>query len=295
MKEKRAELLLAGLIVARSTSLLLSKITMNSMEPFNLMALRFTAAFLIMAVIFHRKLIHISKGALLKGIILGGTFFAVMTLELFSLRISESSTTSFLENTAIVWVPVLAALIGRRSPDRKTLISASVALAGVAFLTLGKSGFNFGLGQVLALGASFFYAGAILLTARFSREEDPLTLGIVQIGTIGALAGSATFLLEAPHLPQTGSVWAAVAYLAVVCSCFGFTLQPLAQSHVSAEKAGLFCALNPLSAGALGIVFLHESFGIFSVAGAALILTAILIQSVKPGMIRRLKYAFHHI
>ena len=39
-------------------------------------------------------------------------------------------------------------------------------------------------------------------------------------------------------------------------------------------------SLNPLTAAILGTVFLHERLGLWGLAGAALILTGILIQSL---------------
>ena len=81
-------------------------------------------------------------------------------------------------------------------------------------------------------------------------------------------------------MPQTGREWAMVLALALVCSCFGFTFQPVAQRYVSAERAGQFCALNPLSATILGTIFLHERLGLWGLIGAVLILAGILIQSI---------------
>lgn len=280
MNERKAELLLAGLIVARATSLLFSKLALRSMGPFMLLGLRFTLAFLLMLAVFHKRLRGLKKATLLRGLALGGTFFAVMAAELSGLRSTDSSTTSFLENTAIVWVPLMESALLRRAPQRKTLLCAFLTLTGVAFLTLGKGMLRLGGGELLCLAASFLYAAAILLTAKLSRQDDPLTLGILQLGFMGLFGLLAAFLLEAPALPQSGGEWAALFYLALVCSCFGFTLQPVAQSRVSAERAGSFCALNPLTAAVLGMLFLRERPGLPGFVGAALILAGILLQKL---------------
>ena len=66
-----------------------------------------------------------------------------------------------------------------------------------------------------------------------------------------------------------------------MCSGFGFTLQPVAQAGTSAERAGMFCALNPLVASVLGVVFLHERLGAESIVGAFLILAAILLSYIR--------------
>ena len=68
--------------------------------------------------------------------------------------------------------------------------------------------------------------------------------------------------------------------LAVVCTGFGFTLQPVAQSGTTAERAGMFCALNPMVAATLGILFLGESFAAQSMIGGVLILARILLAEL---------------
>jgi len=285
MRRRQAELLLAAVIIARATSLLFSTLSMRSLQPFNLIGLRFTLAFVLLLLPFGRRLRAVRPATLLRGFALGAVFFAVMTAELFGLRATDSSTTSFLENTAIVWVPLLEAALHRSAPRSRVLLGALVTLLGVALLTLGKSSFRLGYGELLCLLASLLYAGAILLTARLSREDEPLVLGILQVGFIGLLGLCASFLFETPQLPQSGGEWGMILALALVCSCFGFTLQPVAQRYVSAEQAGAFCALNPLTAALLGAVFLRERLGLWGLAGALLILLGILIQT--PGARKR--------
>lgn len=123
------------------------------------------------------------------------------------------------------------------------------------------------------------YSTAILVTDRLTHAgADPLLSGVVQVGFLGALALIASFLFETPHLPGSGTEWLVVLALALVCSGFGFTLQPVAQSGTTADHAALFCALNPFVAAALGAVCFHEHFGIAGLLGGALILAGIVVS-----------------
>lgn len=64
----------------------------------------------------------------------------------------------------------------------------------------------------------------------------------------------------------------------------GFTLQPVAQSRIPVETAGIMYALNPLTAGVLGWIVLDESMGISGIIGAVLILAGILgMRKVQGG------------
>lgn len=98
---------------------------------------------------------------------------------------------------------------------------------------------------------------------------------------MGILSLLAAFLWEQLRLPQTGRQWLMLAILIVVCTGFGFTLQPVAQSHVTAERVGIFCAISPAIAALLGIVVLHERMGILGCIGLVLILASIVLPYLR--------------
>lgn len=276
----RAELLLAGVITARATSYLFSKLIMQSMSMFNMLGIRFLLAFTLLLILFFKRIRKINRKTFAAGAVMGCLYFLVMTAELNGLKRTSSGNVSFLENTAIVIVPLLQAVLLRRFPRWKAVICALLCLIGVGFLTIG-SGMAFGAGEMFCMLAAFLYACAILTTDRLTHGNiDALAAGIVQVGMIGALSLTASLLFEAPRLPSGMLEWTGIAMLAVVCSGFGFTLQPVAQSGTTAERAGMFCALNPMVATILGIVFLHEAFTVQSAVGGGLILAGILISEL---------------
>ncbi len=185
MSEKRAELLLACVIIARSTSFVFNKLGLGTMTAFNLLAVRFLLAFALLALVFCRKLRHVGRRTLLRGALLGGLFFLIMSGEMFSLRTVDSGTVSLLENMAILFVPLLESAISRRLPRPATLLSAAVALVGVALLTSAGGTFRIGVGECIALCTALVYACAIITTDRLSHRDDALVLGILQVGFLG--------------------------------------------------------------------------------------------------------------
>ena len=283
MSEKRAELLLACVIIARSTSFVFNKLGLGTMTAFNLLAVRFLLAFALLALVFYRKLRHVGRRTLLRGALLGGLFFLIMSGEMFSLRPVDSGTVSLLENMAILFVPLLESAISRRLPRPATLLSAAVALVGVALLTSAGGTFRIGVGECIALCTALVYACAIITTDRLSHRDDALVLGILQVGFLGFYALIGALLFESPRLPQTGSEWGIVLMLAIVCTGFGYTLQPVAQSHTSAQRVSLFCALSPMFAAIFGALLLKEKITVWSGLGMLLILGSILLPHFLKG------------
>lgn len=284
MTVRQAEMLLAAIIAARATSFMFSKILVGTMAPFNILAVRFLIAAGLLIVLFHRRLLKLDRRTLGCGAAMGGVFFASMALEMHALTGASSSTVSFLENTAIVLVPMAAALMARRRPAAPVAAACTVAMIGVGLLTAGGDTVP---GVLFGLGSGAAYSAAILTTARLSQEGDPLTLGIVQVATMGLLALGASLVFEAPVLPTAPAEWGSLAALIVVCTGFGFTLQPVAQSRLSADVAGLLCALSPFVAAVLGAVFLGEAVTPCRLAGMALIAVAMLVASLPRGLTPR--------
>ncbi len=276
LSRSRAELLLAGVIVARATSYLFSKLILQGMDLFNLLGVRFSMAFVLLAALFFRRMRTVSRKTAAAGAVMGGMYFLVVTAELSGLKHMASGNASFLVNTAIVLVPLLQAVVRRRLPGKRVIVSVLLCFVGVGVLTLGE-GLGFGAGERLCLLAAFLYACTILVTDRLSHGGiDTLAAGVIQVGTIGALSLTAAFLTGSPRLPSGPTEWTGILMLALVCTGFGFTLQPVAQSGTTAERAGMFCALNPMVAAALGVIFLREPFTGKTLAGMILILLGIL-------------------
>lgn len=280
LSRSHAELLLAGVIVARATSYLFSKLILKGMGMFNLLGVRFCLAFALLAVLFFPRLKAANRKTVFAGAVMGGMYFLVVSAELSGLKRMDSGNASFLVNTAIVLVPLLQAVIRRQLPQAKVILSVLLCFFGVSVLTLG-TGLSLGAGERWCLLAAFLYACTILVTDRLSHSGiDTLGAGVIQVGTIGALSLASSFLTESTRLPSGTTEWFGILMLAAVCTGFGFTLQPVAQSGTSAERAGMFCALNPMVAAGLGVVFLQEAFTGKTLVGGILILLGILIAEL---------------
>ena len=108
MSERRAEVLLAAVIIARSTSFVFNKIGLRTMDAFNMLTVRFLLAFVLLAALFGRKLIKgLNRRAIAGGALVGFLFFLVMSCEMLALKTVNAGTVSLLENLAIILVPLL--------------------------------------------------------------------------------------------------------------------------------------------------------------------------------------------
>lgn len=279
LSRAQAEHLLAAIILTRSSAYIFSKSLLGTLDTFQVLSLRFLLASLLLLPLLCKHSQEIHRETVGKGMILGILFFCVMASELNGLKTMPTSVTAFIENTAIIFVPIFHAVLMRRLPGPKKMFFAGIALLGVGLLTLDQKISIFSSGVLWCLTAAVLYAAAILATKTFSESDSPAALGIIQIITLGILAEAAAILSNHTVLPEfhTDMIFP-LLFLSIVCTGFGFTLQPVAQSGTTAERAGLYCALNPVFAALIGHLFLGESFGIRGIIGTVLILLCLFLS-----------------
>ena len=283
MSETKAELLIATAIIIRSTSYLFASNLIHVLGPFNILALRFGLAFVIMAVVFHKKIMHASRQTIKHSAVLGVLLTLTMGCELTGFRLTDAGITSFLENVSLVLVPLLNGIITKKRPEGDVLACCAICLAGVGFLTLnnGLSGLN--VGSVFGIGAAFMYANFIIFTGHFAVDDDPTTLSILQLAFVAVFSAVFSLMFEDFALPTSGMQVVSFVMLAVVCSCFGFTLQSVGQKYVDVSKAGLLCAVSPLVVTIIGVGLLGESLGFDKIVGGVLILAGICTLVYRQG------------
>jgi len=273
-------LLMCAIMIARGSSFIFSKWLMDDMQPINVLAVRFIIAFLILCLIFNKKIREINRLTLIKGFVLGLLYTVDLVIEMYALRLIDAGTCSFIENSAIVIVPVYVSILTKSLPKFKTVICALIAFTGVGFLT-GDVGLRLNMGVMLTILAALIFGVCILVTERFAREGDPVSMGILQIGFMGIFSCILTVIFENPTLPKGENQWFMILMLALVCSCFGFTFQPLAQKYISAETAGVFTAINPLTTFVLGVILREETAGILKIVGGLLVVFSVFLSVSK--------------
>jgi drug/metabolite transporter (DMT)-like permease len=131
------------------------------------------------------------------------------------------------------------------------------------------------------------YALCILTTEKVSRQADPITIGIIQLGTMGALSLIISLADGSFAVPQTGTQWTMLLLLVLLCSCFGFAFQPMGQKYVPAETAAVFTVVNPLTASILGVTVAKEEISGMKLLGFFLILMALLLYNTQVKTVEK--------
>ncbi len=274
MSRRTAEMMMILATLGWGASYWFMKLGLESIEAFNIIAMRFLIAFLLTSplLILQRK--KINRATLFYGGILGIFLFIIMSFILIALNTTDTSNAGFLVGLTVVFVPVLQIFITKSRPAKNILFSVGLAICGIALLTL-KDSLSIGSGDLLCILSALIYATHIIITKKASDKVDTLSMGILQLGSAGLLGLVFSLIFETPGWPQSNASWFGVLALAIICSAFGFITQAVTQKYNTASRTGIIFSLEPIFAALFGIVLLNEAFGFREVIGAILVLSGI--------------------
>lgn len=282
MIQKYAKLFSASVPLAWGMSYLFMALGASEIPAIELVALRCGLAFLALVLIFNRHLKKTFSWKLMGYSAFAGTLlFAVFYFLIVGVIDTSASTAGFLASTTVVIVPIIRATWTRKLPDLKTIIAIFIVLLGV-FLLTGADLSQLNFGAVMCLASAALYAIYIILSKCFVEKVDAMSLGIWQLGFSSLYALVGTLLFETPVLPHTGKVWMAILGLALVCSAYGWVMQTVVQSYISAEFTSIMFSLEPIFTAIFAFLFFGERLAGLSYLGTLLIFLGVLIVIYQP-------------
>ena len=134
MSTKKANLILTTCSMAWGTSYIFMKLGIEGLSPLMLMALRTGIAFLILVLIFFKRLLKVNKRLLLYSAITGFLLFTNLTPILYGLNTITASQSGFILSTTVVLVPVIHAVISRRLPEHHVRLGIIIVLIGMVLI-----------------------------------------------------------------------------------------------------------------------------------------------------------------
>jgi len=276
MTRKQANLFLVTVSLAWGLSYIFMKLGIEGMPPATIVALRCGIAFVVTAIIFHKKTVTVNITVLKYAAISGALLFGIFIMLLYGVKQTSVTSAGFLTSTTVVMVPILQAILNRKLPAANVTIGIGIVFIGLVLLTV-RGKLTFDVGAVYCLIAALLYAIHILVSNVFVRKVDALELGIFQLGFAALFATLCAVVFEAPVLPSTMTHWIAILGLALICSAYGFVMQSVAQKYSTPETVGFLFSLEPIFSAVFAYIFLKEILGIASYIGAVLIIIGVFI------------------
>jgi drug/metabolite transporter (DMT)-like permease len=250
--------------------------------PFGLVAVRFSLAALLLALLLRRRLGGLTRQELSAGAMTGTALFFGYSLQCVGLETISSSKSAFLTALYVPMVPLLQWVWFRRTPGAAAWLGIGLAFAGAVCLSdPSRLNGSFGIGEALTVAAALAVAFEILLLSHLSRGCDPLRLAFVQMAFV-AITCSVVAAARGEALPQpTPPFLMTIVVLGVATALIQFAMV-WAQQQVSATRATLIYSLEPVWAGLVGRLA-GEQLGPLGVFGGALIVLGLVVSSRRPA------------
>jgi drug/metabolite transporter (DMT)-like permease len=253
-----------------------------TVPPLPFVAIRFATAAVMVRVLTGARLARLTPTELKAGPLIGLAMLGGYGLQAAGLMSIGAGRAAFIGALYVPMVPLLQWAIFRRRPPGHVWISTGLATLGMIVLSgfgPGSGAGHFGRGEMLCLTASVAVASELLLMAQFAPRVDPRRLAVLECLCVSIAAGLLA-LMTGEHLPPAEPFWLACALGLGAASAFLQVSSNWAMRRVPAHRAMLIFATEPVWGGLFGA--LHgEAFGPATLAGAALILSALLVNAAR--------------
>ncbi|WP_339672517.1 DMT family transporter [Dasania marina] len=286
MPQWQADAVLALLTLVTGSTYFISKIVLQTLDPFVFLALRFFISSLLLYMLFYKR-IHQLQWSIFLPCLRVGIFLSVgIIMMTIGLQHSQSGQVSFIISMEVVLVPVFALLFYGERIDRLVLLGLPIAVTGLALLTL-QAGTNINQGDIWVMASAFCFALYTIYNSRYAVRYDPVILAWVQVTMVAVVSSLGMLCFAELKLDINAAAVYGIAYLIVVATVIRFYVQTYAQRYTTATHTSLIFMLEPVVAALFGYAVLGEVLSAQAMWGCGLILVATFIA--KAGYFSRRK------
>ncbi len=284
MSTPRSRPLLAVLALLATTAMWgstfpLTKDLLDRVPTLDYLAVRFAIAAAAMLLVAHRSVFRLSTQARNRAIALGVVYALAQVLQTAGLTHTSASVSGFVTGLYVVATPLLGAVLLGTRLTAATWCGVGLATAGLAVLTL--QGLSIGFGEAITLASAVLYALHIVGLGAWSTARDALGMSVVQLCTIAVVCFVGT-VPDGIVLPQTGTDWLAVVYMALFAGALALLAQTWAQSQLTATRCAIIMSMEPVFAAGFAVLWGGEHLTKRLLLGGAMVLGAMLVVELGP-------------
>lgn len=257
-----------------------TKNAVNHITPFYMLAIRFLISFILMTIIFWKRVKKTKLEDIKAGLIIGFFLFMGFATQTYGIKYTTVSKQAFITASNVVMVPFFYWLVREERPEPYEIVSAIICFIGIGILSLEKN-FTVGLGDGLSLLCAIFFASHIVSIGVYAGDRDPILLTIYQMLIAGIFSLIAAIIFEPKIVTLTREAIFPVLYLSIFSTLISFLIQNLAQKHTSSTKAAIILSTEALFGSLFSFIFLKEPFSLKFLIGCSAILFSIINTELK--------------
>ena len=291
MKDKQAMLGKMALLLATliwGGSFIVMKSALDDIDTCYLLAIRFTGAFILLAIVFHRRFQALNRTYIINGFWMGTWLISAYIIQTVGLIYTTPGKNAFLTAIYCVLVPFFFWFLTKEKPDVYNIVAAVLCIAGIGFVSLGEN-LSIGLGDVLSIICGVFYAIHIVISAKYTRGKvDVILLTIVQFFFAAMWSWAGGLLFEEFPTNLGNSALFSLAYLSIFATAVALCCQMVGIQKTTPAVASLILSLEAVFGVIFSVMVGAETITTQLIIGFILIFLAITVSETKLEFIRNL-------
>lgn len=221
------------------------------------------------------------KISLLIGSIVCGLLLAIASsLQQVGLTTVPVGRAGFILVIYIVIVPLLGVFAGHKV-ELKIWIAVLMAIVGFAMLSLHGGLSGLGMGDVLTLLSSLFFAMQIIAVSNHVTKNNAIMLSAMQMLVCGVLTLIVAFIVERTTMEMIKDSFVVTLYSALIPTALAYTMQMIGQKYTNPTVASLLMSLESVFAAILGVLVLNEHMTLMEWGGCAVIFASTVVAQVQ--------------
>jgi drug/metabolite transporter (DMT)-like permease len=278
MTKTENNILLFSVTLCWSASYVFVKSLPTSLSSYAYLTMTTGIAAIIMSIVFWGQLIQIKRGTALRAFMLSLFLTVILLLEKKGIGLLPSSNASFLSALTILIVPMLM-LLFHVKPSKNNVAGAGIIIFGLALSSrFSLSGFM-GMGTLYMLLTCFFSALYTIAADRFTKQESPLLIGVVQM-IFTAVFGFVMWMIEDPatflKVNYTNELLSSIFILAFFTKAYAYIALMFSQKYADPMSVTIIGSMEPVVTLLLAVMIPAaysggETLTAFSLCGALII------------------------
>ena len=267
------------------------KIGLNAgMNTFYLMWLRFLGSFVLLSILFRKKIKKVSKDDLKAGVILGIIQYFGYVFQTYGAAHTTVGKNAFFTAINVIIVPYIFWMLNKKRPDIFSFSASIICMIGVGIMSLdGNLSFtHLNKGDVMTIISAFFFALQVAYTGHFGRKVHPMNLVLLQMLVGGLLFAGTQFATSGLRevIPLHGETLMAIIYAVVFSTAIPMLLQIYCQRLTTATRASILMSTESMFAPIFAFLVLGEMMTLRVALGAVFILFSVVVSETKLGMVK---------
>jgi len=231
------------------------------------------------------KKLKIGRRQLIIALTAGVVFASDVAVWNISLLKISATVSTLIANLAPVWVGLFSFLLLKKNSGILFWIGTVIAITGMIVLVGYQHILHLELnaGILLALLASLFYAGYIMITKNIMAHIDVFTFMFY------SMLGASVFLLLINCfmgnniIDYSPRVWACFIGMGLICQLAGWLTINYSLRYLESTKVSIALLSQTVFAGLLAAFLLHEKLEANEIIGSVIVLAGIAVTFLKAG------------